>query len=112
MLVDEFAGKVAFITGAGNGIGRETAIAFARAGAVLAIVDIDADGSEMTAREVRALGRKALVLPCDLTKEAEVKAALDATVKAFGGLDIAFNTPGSTRRACRLPTWPKKSGTG
>ncbi|TGR23018.1 MULTISPECIES: SDR family NAD(P)-dependent oxidoreductase [unclassified Mesorhizobium] len=84
MIVDDFTGKVAFITGAGNGIGHVTAIPFARAGAAVPIVDIDADDSGVTAREVSAIGPRALVLTCDRTREAEVKAAFDAPSRLSG----------------------------
>jgi NAD(P)-dependent dehydrogenase (short-subunit alcohol dehydrogenase family) len=91
---DDFRGKVVFVTGAGNGIGRATAIAFAAAGARVALADIDMAGSEITAEKVRAAGGMAHVIPCDVTNESQIKAALEQTVAKLGGLDIAFNNAG------------------
>lgn len=87
-----FAGKVAFVTGAGSGIGRAAALAFARAGASVAVADVA--GQEETARLVEAAGGRALAVRCDVTRGEDVKAALDATVRAFGRLDAAFNNAG------------------
>lgn len=89
-----FAGKVAFITGAGSGIGRATALAFATAGAAVSIADISEAGLKATADQITALGAKVLSQRCDVTKSAEIKAVLDATVAAFGRLDCAFNNAG------------------
>lgn len=92
--VFNFSGKVAFVTGAGSGIGRATALAFAAAGASVAIVDIADQGLAETAAQIAALGGKALSLRADVTKSAEIKAALDQTIAAFGRLDAAFNNAG------------------
>ena len=89
-----FNEKVAFVTGAGGGIGRATAIAFARAGASVALVDVDSGANEITAKQVRDIGGKALAIQCDLTVEADIQDALDRTVHGLGGLDFAFNNAG------------------
>lgn len=89
-----FAGKVAFVTGGGSGIGRATAIAFAQAGASVAVVDISEKGLEGTVQAIEALGGKALAIKCDVSKGDEVKAAVDKTVSTLGGLDAAFNNAG------------------
>src|SRR3954470_4454702 len=91
----KLAGKVAFVTGAANGIGRAAALAFAREGASVVATNISDQGNQETARMVEALGGRAIAIRCDVTNADDVKAALDKTVEAFGRLDIAFNNAGS-----------------
>ncbi|MFT2215061.1 glucose 1-dehydrogenase [Rhizobium giardinii] len=90
----DYNGKVAFVTGAGSGIGRATAIAFAKAGASVAAADINRQGLEQTVQDVAAFGGKILPLECDVTNGSSVKAALEKTVESFGRLDAAFNNAG------------------
>jgi NAD(P)-dependent dehydrogenase (short-subunit alcohol dehydrogenase family) len=87
-------GKAALVTGAASGLGRATAVAFARAGADVCIVDVNADGLEDTARLVRTLGAKVLVQAWDLAAPANCRAAVSATVAAFGRLDALCNVAG------------------
>ncbi len=89
-----FAGEVAFVTGAGSGIGRATALAFAAEGAAVAVAGIPEDGVRETARLIEQDGGRALALRCDVTDEDDVRTALAATVEAFGRLDVAFNNAG------------------
>jgi NAD(P)-dependent dehydrogenase (short-subunit alcohol dehydrogenase family) len=89
-----FNGKVAFVTGATSGIGRATALAFAREGASLVVADVAADGSRETARLIEQAGGQSLTVSCDVTRADDIKAALDAAVERFGRLDIAFNNAG------------------
>jgi NAD(P)-dependent dehydrogenase (short-subunit alcohol dehydrogenase family) len=89
-----YNGKVAFVTGAGGGIGRATAVAFARAGAKVALVDLSADNLKETARVIDADGGHALTMTCDVTNEQDVQASVDKTVGAFGRLDAVFNNAG------------------
>jgi NAD(P)-dependent dehydrogenase (short-subunit alcohol dehydrogenase family) len=89
-----FAGKVAFVTGAANGIGRAAALAFAREGADVVIADVSEQGNQETARMVEEAGRRALAVRCDVSRAEDVKAALDKAVEAFGRLDCAFNNAG------------------
>ena len=88
------AGKVAFVTGAANGIGRAAALAFAREGANVVVADISEQGNRETVRLIEELGGRALAVRCDVTRAEDVKAALDKGVEAFGGLDFAFNNAG------------------
>src|ERR671923_432718 len=89
-----FAGKVAFVTGAANGIGRATALAFAREGASVVVADVSEQSNQETARMIEELGGRALAVRCDVTRAQDVKAALDKGVEAFGRLDFAFNNAG------------------
>ncbi|RUM24434.1 glucose 1-dehydrogenase [Rhizobium vallis] len=98
----DYKGKVAFVTGAANGIGRATALAFARAGASVAVVDIDKEKAEETAQLVRGFGCDAAAYRADVTVESEVKAALEATVRELGGLDMAFNNAGKFQKVAPL----------
>jgi NAD(P)-dependent dehydrogenase (short-subunit alcohol dehydrogenase family) len=85
-----FDGKVAFVTGATSGIGRATALAFAREGASVVV----ADGNRETARMIEQAGGQSLAVHCDVTRGDDIEAALRAAVERFGRLDVAFNNAG------------------
>lgn len=89
-----FTGRVAFVTGGANGIGRAAALAFAREGASVVVADISESGNQETARMIEEQGGRALAVRCNVARVEEVKAALDKTVEAFGRLDFAFNNAG------------------
>jgi NAD(P)-dependent dehydrogenase (short-subunit alcohol dehydrogenase family) len=89
-----FTGKVAFVTGAANGIGRATALAFARKGAHVVVADVSEQGNQETARTIEDLGGRAIAVICNVTQAEDVKAALDKTIETFGRLDFAFNNAG------------------
>ncbi|MFN4769447.1 MAG: SDR family oxidoreductase [Candidatus Kapaibacterium sp.] len=87
-----FDGKVAFVTGGSFGIGRATALAFAKNGAQVCVVDWSEDHS--TADTINADGGRAIHVHCNVRNAAEVEAAVKAAVSAFGRLDYAFNNAG------------------
>jgi NAD(P)-dependent dehydrogenase (short-subunit alcohol dehydrogenase family) len=89
-----FTSKVALITGAGNGIGRATALAFAGSGAKVVVVDRDTAGGEATAGVIRQQGGEARFVAADVTKSAEVRAYVKAALDAYGAIDCFFNNAG------------------
>ena len=91
MQIKRFENKVALATGAGSGIGRATALAFAREGAAVAVVDYNAAGAHETVRLIEAEGGQALALVVDIKDEAQVKSMVAQTIEKFGALHIAFN---------------------
>jgi NAD(P)-dependent dehydrogenase (short-subunit alcohol dehydrogenase family) len=90
----DFTGKVALVTGGGNGIGRATSAAFARHGAKVVVVDRDAAGAQATAGIIRQNGGEALAVTADVTKAEDVKAYVGAAIEKFGRIDCFFNNAG------------------
>src|ERR1700693_301252 len=87
-------GKVALITGAGSGIGRATALIFAREGARLMLSDVVAEGGEETLRMVKQAGAEAHFMKSDASKMAEVEALVAKIIATWGRMDCAFNNAG------------------
>src|SRR2546428_1180614 len=92
-------GRVAIVTGAGQGIGRATALALAQAGADIAAVDIDASSAKSTADAVAALGRRGLALTTDIGDLGAIDAMVKRVVGELGAVDVLVNNAGVTRRA-------------
>jgi NAD(P)-dependent dehydrogenase (short-subunit alcohol dehydrogenase family) len=101
----EFAGKVALVTGGGSGLGRATAIAFAVAGAKVAIDDIADDNGRQSVKMIQEAGGEAIYIHGDVRDEAAVKAVVETTVDHFGRLDYAFNSAGVSGSATPEEFW-------
>jgi NAD(P)-dependent dehydrogenase (short-subunit alcohol dehydrogenase family) len=91
-------GKSVVITGAGSGVGRASALRFARAGARVVCADLHGDWAEETVRQVEAAGGVAVAQLCDVTREGDVVATIERAVTEFGRLDVMFNNAGVATR--------------
>jgi len=98
----ELQGQVAIVTGAGRGIGRATALELARLGADIVIAELDAGGADKTAALVKDLGRRAVVVPTDVTKRTDLATMVERTRTAFGRIDVLVNNAGIYRAAATL----------
>jgi len=96
-------GKIAIVTGAGSGIGRGTALEMANAGADIVIAELQAQAAEETAARVRERGRRAVVVPTDVTSVDSVSAMMSVALHEFGGVDVLVNNVGG------LGARPKKT---
>ncbi len=94
--------RAGLVTGAGSGIGRATALEFARGGAAVAVLDIDEGTAAETAELIEKDGGRALALAVDIADEGSVRAAVERTVAAYGGLDFAVNNAGMASHHRRL----------
>ena len=92
-------GKVALVTGAGGGLGQASALALAKAGADVAIVDVKEDGLRETAAQIEAMGRKVLIYAADLSVASNCGAAVAAAIAEFGRLDALCNVAGILKLA-------------
>ena len=95
--VDRLKGKVAIVTGAGQGLGLSYAKALAREGAKVTIAEFNAETGEQAAEELRAMGAEALFVQCDVSNEEHVKNVVDQTVEAFGTVNILVNNAQATK---------------
>jgi len=87
-------GKVALVTGGGGGIGRASALAFAREGARVAVADFAAAAAHETVSQINAAGGQAITLTGDVTRAKDVRTMIEDTIAAYGRLDCAFNNAG------------------
>jgi NAD(P)-dependent dehydrogenase (short-subunit alcohol dehydrogenase family) len=88
------ANKVALITGAGSGIGRESALLFAREGARVVVADVNDDAGQGVVGELRAAGGEAVYVHADVSKSADAEGMIRAAEESFGRLDVLFNNAG------------------
>ena len=100
-------GKVALITGAGSGIGRASALAFAREGARVAVADIVVEGGEETVRMVQEAGGEAFFIKVDVANAAEVEAMVNTVVDTYGRIDCAYNNAGIEGRLASTDEYPE-----
>ncbi|MFI6604557.1 SDR family NAD(P)-dependent oxidoreductase [Nonomuraea sp. NPDC050536] len=105
-------GRKALVTGASKGIGRAIALAYAEAGADVALVSRSAEALSEVAKEVEALGRQALVIPADLTDREAAAASVQAAIEGLGHVDIVVNNAGGSNflvefKDLRLSGWDK-----
>jgi 3(or 17)beta-hydroxysteroid dehydrogenase len=101
------AGKIAIVTGAGSGIGRAGAVALAREGARVVATDLVLSGAEETAALIRQDGGEAIALAHDVGEESQWNAAIAATDKAFGRLDVLVNNAGVSGKGSLADTAPE-----
>ncbi len=94
--------RAGLVTGAGSGIGRATALAFAREGASVAVLDIDESAAAETTELIEKEGGSALTVTVDIADEDSVRAAVESTIAAYGGLDFAVNNAGLASHHRRL----------
>ena len=92
------AGKVAIVTGSGRGLGRAMALAMAEAGADLVVTARTLGEIESVGKEVEQRGRRAFVIPCDVTKTADIENLVTRAIETLGRLDILVNNAGGSRR--------------
>jgi len=87
-------GKVSIVTGAGSGIGRATAILFAKEGARVVVADVDEEGGRETVRKIKSGGGDATFLRTDISQAQDAKKMIDSTIQHYGRIDILFNNAG------------------
>src|SRR3989475_3503502 len=98
----ELSGQVAIVTGAGRGIGRATALELAQMGADIVVAELDREGAERTAAEVKGLGRRVSVVRTDVTSRADLKTMADRARAELGRIDVLVNNAGIYRAAAPL----------
>ena len=109
--MSDLSNKTAYVTGGARGIGKAVALGMAKAGADVAIADIDVVTAEAVVKEIEAMGRRSMAISCDVTSPESAQAMVDKIVSEWGRLDIAFNNAGiciNTPAETMTPTEWKK----
>ena len=109
-MTKQFEAKVALVTGAASGIGRASALAFAREGAKTVVADILVESGEETVRIIQEAGGDALFVRTDVSKAAEVETLIQKIVETYGRLDYAHNNAGIAGRTLQRLTALRKTG--
>ena len=99
MPINQLSGKTAIITGAASGIGRATAVLFAREGASVVLTDINESAGNAVVKEITQAGGRAIFEPADVTRAADCKRVTERAIRDFGAIHILFNNAGIIRRA-------------
>lgn len=107
-MVPQYNGKVALVTGAASGIGRASALAFARLGAKVVVADVDEAGGAATAEQIEALNTDAIFVRCNIGQRADVEAMVNMAVQTFGRLDFAHNNAGISGPQAQIADYPEE----
>ncbi len=107
-MADTFTGKVALVTGSASGIGRATALAFARAGSRLALADVDETAGAGLARAITDTGSAAVFVRTDVSCEDDVERLVSVALTTYGRLDVAFNNAGINEEDTPLTETPRE----
>lgn len=99
---DYFRGKTILITGAASGVGRATALIFAREGANVVAADVNAEGGEALVQSIGTTNARAIFVPTDVTSRPQVDAVVARALDEFGRIDFLFNSAGSAMRRCKF----------
>ncbi len=99
-----FEGKVALVTGGGSGIGRASALAFARNGARVVVADVSSEGGQQTEQMIKKAGGDAFFIKTDVSKSSDVAAMINKTIEKYGRLDYAHNNAGILIRGDKADT--------